>query len=203
MALMQQSPAQHQSSAPLHRLEAEPATALRWSLDEESSSESEVELVVPQKGYRLVEYASDFGAAAWPPEHWPMQWHSWNPWRFPQVPGPLPHLVTSERRTVVLSHLEPDADYSTEVAEMVRDEVGQAEEEVPALPVALAASSSCPDEVVAGPSNPLPPDDFRAHREFLKWVAMNLGLEVEELKESTHSVIDILALAAPSEVGAS
>lgn len=44
-----------------------------------------------------------------------------------------------------------------------------------------------------GPSHPLPPDDFMAHKELLKRVASNLGLQAEELAEQADSLFDILA----------
>lgn len=72
-------------------------------------------------------------------------------------------------------------------------------EEVEGAPSPAQASSS-PDKVVAGPSNPLPEDEFRAHQELLKRLAVNLNLEVEELKELAHSLIDILAAVVPSRV---
>lgn len=51
-----------------------------------------------------------------------------------------------------------------------------------------------------GPSNLLPQDNFNAHQDLLKGMASNLGLEVEELRETLHSLIDILAAAAPAKV---
>lgn len=70
-------------------------------------------------------------------------------------------------------------------------------EEVPAPPTALAlSSSSSPDEVVAGPAQLLPLDNFRVHHELLKWVISNLELEVE-LKEPTDSLLDILGCSSP------
>lgn len=71
-------------------------------------------------------------------------------------------------------------------------------EEAPDPPMALAFSSLSPDKVVASPSNVLPLDNFRVHQELLKGVATN-----SELKESTHSLIDILAAVAPSRVALS
>lgn len=64
----------------------------------------------------------------------------------------------------------------------------------------MASSSSSPDETITGPTNLLLPDDFRFHQQLLKQVAMNLSLEVEELKEPTDSIFDILAAAAPCKV---
>lgn len=72
--------------------------------------------------------------------------------------------------------------------------------EDPAVPPVAASSSSSPDEAVTRPANMLPPDDFWAHQELLKWVAANLGLNMEELKEQTDSLFDILAAAALSKV---
>lgn len=71
------------------------------------------------------------------------------------------------------------------------------EEEERAPPPLQATSSSSPDEAVADPSNLLQQDDFRAPQDFLKWVVANLGLEIVELKKTLHSLIDILASAAP------
>lgn len=67
----------------------------------------------------------------------------------------------------------------------------EAEEEAPPPPS---------DEAVSGLSKSLPQDDIRAHQDLLKRIAANLGLELEELKESSHSLINILASAVPSKV---
>lgn len=50
----------------------------------------------------------------------------------------------------------------------------------PPLPV---SSSPSPDEPVAGPYATVSHDDFRTHQELLKYIASNLGLQMEELKE--------------------
>lgn len=50
------------------------------------------------------------------------------------------------------------------------------------------------------PSNLLPQDNFKAHQNLLKQVASNLGLEAEELRETSHSLMDILAAAAPAKI---
>lgn len=51
-----------------------------------------------------------------------------------------------------------------------------------------------------GPCNVLPQDVFKTHQDLLKCVTSNLGLEVEELRETWHSLINILAAAAPAKV---
>lgn len=60
----------------------------------------------------------------------------------------------------------------------------------------LAASSSLPGEAGGGPSQTVPQDDGKAHQKLLKWVAANLGLEVEKMSESMDSLFDVLAAAA-------
>lgn len=60
-----------------------------------------------------------------------------------------------------------------------------------------AASSSSLDEAIMGLSSLLPQDDFRAYQDLLKQVAANLGLKIQELKVTLHSLVDILAAAAP------
>lgn len=103
--------------------------------------------------------------------------------------------MVSERRATALSHPAPDPNSSTDLVTEV-PEVVQEEEAVP--PPVLSSSSLSLDEVVAGLSNPL--DDFRAHQELLKRVNANLAREAGELKESAHSLIDILAAAALSRL---
>lgn len=102
----------------------------------------------------------------------------------------------SERQTAVAIHLalDPDleSDYSTEATVIVPDEATPARKEEPVPPPILASSS--PDDMVVGPSNPVPQDDFRAHQEPLKRVALNLGLEMEELKEPVDALFDILVV---------
>lgn len=73
--------------------------------------------------------------------------------------------------------------------------VVEAEEEEEAPP-----SSSFAAEAVAGHSKLLSRNDIRAHQDLLKRVTVNPGLETEELKESAHSLINILVATAPSKV---
>ncbi|EMP35894.1 hypothetical protein UY3_06922 [Chelonia mydas] len=107
--------------------------------------------------------------------------------------------VVSERRATVSSCLELDPDSSTDPGIKV-PEVALVEEEEAAPPPVQASSLSSLDETVRGSSNSLVPVEFRAHKEPLKRVTANLGLEVKELKESVHSLIDILAAVAPFKV---
>ncbi|EMP33580.1 Low-density lipoprotein receptor-related protein 8 [Chelonia mydas] len=72
-----------------------------------------------------------------------------------------------------------------------------AKEEAPPL---VQAFSSSPEVAVVGFSSLLLQDDFRDCQDLLKWVAANLGLTSEEIKETSHSLIDNLAAAAPSKV---
>ncbi|EMP25006.1 hypothetical protein UY3_17902 [Chelonia mydas] len=109
--------------------------------------------------------------------------------------------VVSERQTPVPPQLalDPnlDSDPGTETPVVLVNAVPAMEKET-APPAMVAYSSPSPDKAVAGPPNPLPPDDFRAHQDFFKWVTTNL--EVEEFKESVYSLFDILAAAAPSKM---
>lgn len=116
--------------------------------------------------------------------------------------SPFPLLIVGavQRRATVPSHLAPDPDSgtkpNTDVPEKASIDVVQVEEEEATLPSVQASSSSSLDKIVTGTSNLLLPNGFRAHQELLKRVMVNLGLEVEELKESAHSLVDILAAAA-------
>lgn len=47
----------------------------------------------------------------------------------------------------------------------------------------------------------LPPqDDYKIHQKLLKRVALNLGLQLEVLKESSHSLVVVLAMVSSSKV---
>lgn len=125
----------------------------------------------------------------------------------PLVLGPPSHhsdLVLSKRQAIIFSCPALNLDSSThpgaDVQEMAPMDAVEVEEEEKAPPPVQASSSSSLDGPVAGPSNPLLPDDFRAHQELLKRVTANLGLDIKELTESVHSLIDILAAATPSRV---
>lgn len=52
------------------------------------------------------------------------------------------------------------------------------QERVP--PLVQAFSSSSLDKAVVGLSNLLLQEDFRAHKDLLKWIVANLCLEIEE-----------------------
>lgn len=118
----------------------------------------------------------------------------------------MQHLLSgaSEKQSAAVScpalDLDEGSDQGAEVPAVALDKTTPAREEEPILPPLLAPSSSSLDEEVARPSTTVPQDDFRAHQELLKWVASNLGLEVEELKEPTDALFDILVAVAPSEV---
>lgn len=76
-------------------------------------------------------------------------------------------------------------------------ETHQGEEQC-SLPV--QASSFSLDEVVTGVDIVPSQDDYRAHQEFLKRVAQNLGILVEEIRESSHAQVDIVVAMGPSRV---
>ncbi|EMP26774.1 hypothetical protein UY3_16174 [Chelonia mydas] len=166
---------------------------------EDSSSEIKMKSYTHPKNchhypsYMPPDFEVSLPASAWPGGKW-------------KVPGPSSHWsysVASERRALALLRSAPDPDLGTEPSADTQDvgpmEVVETEEEEEA-PFLVQASSFSPEEAVSGPSSLLPQDDFRAHQELLKRIAANLGLEVEELKKSSHSLIDILAAAAPSKV---
>ncbi|EMP23843.1 hypothetical protein UY3_19093 [Chelonia mydas] len=56
------------------------------------------------------------------------------------------------------------------------------------------------DEAVAGTDSTPPQEDCKAHQELLRRVAQNLGIQVEEIRESSHSVVDILEVTGPARV---
>lgn len=121
---------------------------------------------------------------------------------FPPVPGPIFPLLILDGSPLghdCFFHPAPDPDSctksSTHVPEMVPVDMVQVEEDEASHPPVQASTSSFPGKVVTGPSNLLPPGDFRAYQG-LERVTTNLGLEVEELKESAHSLVDFLAVAA-------
>lgn len=110
--------------------------------------------------------------------------------------------MVSERWGTTLSHsaldTDPGTNPSTEVQELPPLNIIKVEEG--ALSPVQVSSSSSPDEAMAGPSNFLSQDDFKAHQDLLKHVTSNLGLEVEELREILHNLIDILNTAASAKV---
>lgn len=63
----------------------------------------------------------------------------------------------------------------------------------------LASFSSSPNETVSSWGISPPPDDYRAHQG-LKKIASGLGIQVEEVKESSHQHSDILATTRPLQV---
>ncbi|EMP40593.1 hypothetical protein UY3_02193 [Chelonia mydas] len=62
--------------------------------------------------------------------------------------------------------------------------------------VVPASSSSSPDKATLGPPPPVPQDDTKVHQELLKRIAINLGLQVEELEEPTDSLFNVLCPVA-------
>lgn len=52
---------------------------------------------------------------------------------------------------------------------------------------AQASSSFSPDEMVAGTDVLSPLEDYKAHEEFLRRIAQNLGIQVEEISPPTLS----------------
>lgn len=66
---------------------------------------------------------------------------------------------------------------------MLPGDVVEVEEE--GAPPPAEATSSSPDEAVVGPGNLLPQDDFKALKDLLKRVALNL--EMEGLREISQS----------------
>lgn len=52
------------------------------------------------------------------------------------------------------------------------------------------------EKAVSGMGGSTPQEDFKAHQGLLKRVASNLGLEVEVLKDSSHSLVNTLAAVA-------
>lgn len=62
------------------------------------------------------------------------------------------------------------------------------------------SSSSSLDEAVTGADIEFSQDDYKAHRELLRRVAQNLGIQVEEVRESSHALVDILMTTGPSRV---
>lgn len=69
-----------------------------------------------------------------------------------------------------------------------------------ALRLVLVSSSSSPNEAMVTADMSPPQDDYKTHQDLLKWVASNLGIQAEVVKESSHSLLDILTLVAPSKV---
>lgn len=108
---------------------------------------------------------------------------------FPQYQRPLPPAHSQwclRGKPPFLSiwhRTDSGTDPGIDVPEMASMDMMQVEEEKAALsPVQTSSSLSSPDEAVTGLSNLFPLEDFMAHQDFLKNVAANLGLEVEELK---------------------
>lgn len=68
------------------------------------------------------------------------------------------------------------------------------------LPTGEASLFSFPDEAVTGTDTVPSQDDYRTHQQLLKRVAQNLGIQVEEVRESFHALVDILTSLEPSSV---
>lgn len=68
------------------------------------------------------------------------------------------------------------------------------------LPSVLASSLSLPHEAILSGTTSPPHDDFKVFLELLKRVAADLGVQVEEVRESSHHLFDILSLVGPTRV---
>lgn len=96
--------------------------------------------------------------------------------------------------------LDEESEQGVEEPVVAPEEATPAREEELTPPPLPASFSFSPDDAVVGPSTMIPQDDFSAHQELLKQVALNLGLEADELKEPADELFDILEVAAPSKV---
>lgn len=64
----------------------------------------------------------------------------------------------------------------------------------------LVFSSTSPDEALVTPAVSPLQDNHKAYQNLLKWVVSNLGVQVEMVKEVTHSLLDILSPAGLSRI---
>lgn len=77
--------------------------------------------------------------------------------------------------------------------------VPQEEAGLDAMAAHTSSSSSSEDKLVLMGSS-LPQNNLRAHQNLLKWVASNLGLQAEVVREQAHGFLDILLAAALAKV---
>lgn len=137
----------------------------------------------------------------------PVQLPFWNLWDFPMFSRLYfrhSYSVTLERCAVsahqVPPVLEPVPEPSTRCQELDEEvSTGQVMEEEQPEPM-LAPSSSSPDDTGSSGGISPPPDDYKAHQELLKTVVLSLGTQVEDVKASSHHLVDILATENPPRV---
>lgn len=106
-----------------------------------------------------------------------------------RAPQPLPSV----------QGLGPSTEPSTELQDLASQDTSGAKGKEQS-PVAVLASFSSPDEAVAGTSFAPTQDDHRVHQELLKRIAQDLGIQVEDISEASHSLVDILAPSGQSRV---
>ncbi|KAM7180660.1 uncharacterized protein RBU57_016989 [Macrochelys suwanniensis] len=133
---------------------------------------------------------------------WQGQWCQWTPWPPGQAQlGTCSVAGASEAPSATLSRAPrdrstdrgssaPQADFEQGVNPTVQ---ANARSSVP-------ASSLVPEDKVAAPPPSAPQDDFRAHRELLKRVALNLQLQAEEMEGPSDSLFNILSSSVPGRV---
>lgn len=86
---------------------------------------------------------------------------------------------------------------SQECVPQVSAETEKRTEDLPALPT--FSSSSPDDTLVTTGISPLQ-DEHKGPHDLLKWVASNLGIQAEVVKQTTSSLLDFLSAAGPSRV---
>lgn len=143
------------------------------------------------------------------PTQWqvPVQWPFWMRWAFHQAQGSYSRRSVSASSEIYAPPPPPSVQDLLLNAELVTtpeelapcyplSEEGKEHKPVPVR----ASSSSLPDEVITGTSSAPVLEDSSVHQQLLKRVAQNLGLEVEEVAESSDPMVDILAPSGPSQI---
>ncbi|XP_034638878.1 uncharacterized protein LOC117883577 [Trachemys scripta elegans] len=131
---------------------------------------------------------------------WQGQWCQWAPWPQAPVPPGLRSVVGASQAQPTSPPWHRDEAVGTDPPAPTRAP-GQDVE----LPAQLGAddtaalTSSAPDDSVA----PLPPvsqEDFKAHQELLRRVALNLQLQAEEMEEPSDKLFNVLTSSRPGRV---
>lgn len=90
----------------------------------------------------------------------------------------------------------PGAEPSTEPQDSPSWDPSGAEGEAQG-PVPVQTSSFSPDEAVAGTAMAPTEDDYSVYQDLLWRVAQNLGMQAENISESSHALMDILVASVP------
>lgn len=130
---------------------------------------------------------------ACPSAQWymPLQWPIWNPW----VDQPF-----QEGESTPSSPLEWGSIPGAEIGTKMQDTPPwdpPATEEVQRSVLVEASSSSSPGEAMVGMAMTPAQGDYRLHQELLH---ASLGIQVEQISELAHALVNILTLWGPSRV---